>query len=135
MQFKDYYQIMGVSRDASQEEIERTNRKPARTAHPDVGKEPHAEERFKKINEAHEVQQDKEHARLATGLPQAIAPQTPSSRLWMGISNFTATSPRDLTCPTMPSSSRRNWFWTNTWSFRCWKSVTTAESTQATSSR
>ncbi|QXP84391.1 DnaJ C-terminal domain-containing protein [Methylococcus sp. Mc7] len=71
MQFKDYYQIMGISRDASQEEIKRTYRKLARKFHPDVSKEPDAEERFKEINEAYEVLQDKErraaYDRLASG--------------------------------------------------------------------
>jgi curved DNA-binding protein len=71
MQFKDYYQIMGISRDASQEEIKRTYRKLARKYHPDVSKEADAEERFKEINEAYEVLQNKErraaYDRLASG--------------------------------------------------------------------
>ena len=50
MEFKDYYKIMGVSRDASQEDIKRAYRKLARKYHPDVSKERNAEERFKELN-------------------------------------------------------------------------------------
>jgi curved DNA-binding protein len=60
MDFKDYYQIMGVARDASQEEIKRAYRKLARRYHPDVSKEPNAEERFKELQEANEVLKDPE---------------------------------------------------------------------------
>ncbi|WP_421620931.1 DnaJ C-terminal domain-containing protein [Alkalilimnicola ehrlichii] len=60
MKFKDYYQIMGVSRDASQDEIRRAYRKLARKYHPDVSKEPDAEQRFKELGEAYEVLKDPE---------------------------------------------------------------------------
>ncbi|MDX1606970.1 MAG: DnaJ domain-containing protein, partial [Candidatus Competibacterales bacterium] len=60
MEFKDYYQIMGVQRDASQDEIRRAYRKLARKYHPDVSKEPDAENRFKEIGEAYEVLKDPE---------------------------------------------------------------------------
>ena len=46
MEFKDYYKIMGVARDASQEDIKRAYRKLARKFHPDVSKEKDAENRF-----------------------------------------------------------------------------------------
>jgi len=58
MEFKDYYQIMGVSRDASQDEIKRAYRKLARKYHPDVSKEPDPEVRFKEVGEAYEVLKD-----------------------------------------------------------------------------
>ncbi|MHB8348497.1 MAG: DnaJ C-terminal domain-containing protein [Acidiferrobacterales bacterium] len=58
MKFKDYYKIMGLSRDASADEIKRAYRKLARKYHPDVSKEPQAEERFKELGEAYEVLRD-----------------------------------------------------------------------------
>jgi molecular chaperone DnaJ len=52
---RDYYEMLGVSRDADKEEIKRAYRRLARKYHPDVNKEPGAEERFKEINHAYEV--------------------------------------------------------------------------------
>jgi len=60
MEFKDYYQIMGIRRDASQDEIKRAYRKLARKYHPDVSKDPDAETRFKELGEAYEVLKDPE---------------------------------------------------------------------------
>ena len=58
MEYKDYYRIMGVERDASQDEIKRAYRKLARKYHPDVSKEADAEARFKELGEAYEVLKD-----------------------------------------------------------------------------
>lgn len=60
MEFKDYYAIMGVERDANQNEIKRAYRKQARKYHPDVSKEADAEKRFKEVGEAYEVLKDPE---------------------------------------------------------------------------
>jgi curved DNA-binding protein len=60
MEFKDYYQTMGVPREASAEDIRRAYRKLARKYHPDVSKEPDAEARFKEVGEAYEVLKDPE---------------------------------------------------------------------------
>jgi curved DNA-binding protein len=58
MEFKDYYGIVGVPRDASADDIKRAYRKRARKLHPDVSKEPRAEARFKELGEAYEVLKD-----------------------------------------------------------------------------
>src|SRR3984957_14059025 len=55
---RDFYQILGVPRNASQEDIQRAYRKLARAHHPDVNKDPSAEDRFKDISEAHAVLAD-----------------------------------------------------------------------------
>ncbi len=55
MEFKDYYQIMGVARDATEAQIKQAYRKLARKYHPDVSKEKDAEARFKEVGEAYEV--------------------------------------------------------------------------------
>jgi curved DNA-binding protein len=60
MEYKDYYKIMGVARDATQDGIKRAYRKLARKYHPDVSKEPNAEARFKELGEAYEVLKDAE---------------------------------------------------------------------------
>jgi len=60
MEYKDYYKIMGVPRDASADEIKRAYRKLARKYHPDVSKEANAEEKFKEVQEAYAVLKDAE---------------------------------------------------------------------------
>ncbi|MBN1815064.1 MAG: DnaJ domain-containing protein [Anaerolineae bacterium] len=59
MEYRDYYKILGVDRNASEKEIKRAYRKLARKFHPDVNPgDKNAEEKFKEINEAHEVLSD-----------------------------------------------------------------------------
>lgn len=60
MNSKDYYEILGVSRSATSEEIRRAYRKRARKYHPDVNKSAKAETKFKELNEANEVLKDRE---------------------------------------------------------------------------
>ncbi len=60
MKYKDYYQTLGVARDAKLEDIKKAYRRLARNYHPDVSKEAGAEEKFKQVNEANEVLSDPE---------------------------------------------------------------------------
>jgi curved DNA-binding protein len=57
---RDFYEVLGVSRDAGREEVQQAYRQLARQNHPDVNRDPGAEERFKEINEAYSVLSDPE---------------------------------------------------------------------------
>ncbi len=63
-QKRDYYEILGVSRDATQPEIQKAFRRLAMQYHPDRNKDPGAEDKFKEINEAYEVLNDDQKRRL-----------------------------------------------------------------------
>ncbi len=58
MKYKDYYGVLGVERDASAADIKRAYKRLARKFHPDVSKEPDAEEQFKQVGEAYDVLRD-----------------------------------------------------------------------------
>lgn len=60
MEYKDYYKILGVERDAKEAEIKAAYRRLARKYHPDVSKETNAEDKFKELGEAYEVLKDTE---------------------------------------------------------------------------
>ena len=60
MQYKDYYEILGVARDAKTDDIRKAYRKLAKQYHPDINKSAGAEEKYKEINEAYEVLKDKD---------------------------------------------------------------------------
>jgi curved DNA-binding protein len=60
MEYRDYYQILGVPKNADQDAIKKAYRKLAREYHPDVNKSSEAEQKFKEINEANEVLSDPE---------------------------------------------------------------------------
>src|SRR6201996_7093628 len=80
---RDFYDTLGVPRDVSAEEMQRAYRKLARTYHPDVNKDPSAEERFKEISEAYDVLSDPDLRRRydAFGhdfrqVPEGVDPET-----------------------------------------------------------
>ena len=58
MQYRDYYEILGLTRSADADEVKRAYRKLARKFHPDVSKEKNAEDKFKEVQEAYEVLRD-----------------------------------------------------------------------------
>ncbi|HEY2818129.1 MAG TPA: DnaJ C-terminal domain-containing protein [Casimicrobiaceae bacterium] len=60
MKYKDYYAVLGVARDAKEDDIKKAYRKLARKYHPDVSKEADAEEKFKEVGEAYETLKDPE---------------------------------------------------------------------------
>ena len=60
MEYRDYYDILGVARDATQDDIKQAYRRLARKYHPDVSKEVDADTKFKDIGEAYEVLKDPE---------------------------------------------------------------------------
>jgi curved DNA-binding protein len=80
---RDFYEVLGVSRDAKPEDIQRAYRKLARTYHPDVNKDPNAEARFQEIAEAYDVLSDPDTRRRydAFGhefrrVPEDVDPET-----------------------------------------------------------
>ena len=75
MKYKDYYAILGVERGASAEDIKKAYRKLARKYHPDVSKEPNAEEKFKEMGEAYETLKDPEKRAAYDRLGQHAAGQ------------------------------------------------------------
>jgi curved DNA-binding protein len=90
MKFKDYYGVLEVERDASEEEIKKAYRRLARRFHPDVAKEPGAEEKFKEIGEAYQTLSDPEKRQAYDDLgrhpsgEEFTPPQEWESRFWRG---------------------------------------------------
>jgi curved DNA-binding protein len=83
LEYRDYYATLGLQKGATPDEIQKAYRKLARKYHPDINKDPEAENRFKEINEAHEVLKDPDkrskYDRFGSAWKQAQRSGTPPS--------------------------------------------------------
>ena len=93
MNFKDYYKILGVERNAGADDVKQAYRRLARKYHPDVSKESNAKEKFQEVNEAYEVLKDKEKRAAYDQLGQYRSgesfhpPPDWEAQYWRGASN------------------------------------------------
>lgn len=88
VEFQDYYHVLNVPKTATQQEIQKSYRKLARTYHPDINKEKGAEEKFKKITEAYEVLKNPEARKRYDMLGknyQSGQPFTPPPGSWQNV--------------------------------------------------
>lgn len=94
---RDFYEVLGVPRTATQEEIQRAYRRLARRYHPDVNKDPSAEDRFKEISEAYHVLSDPETRRRYDQVGSAYreAPAGAGAGPWPGAGARTGGAPWD----------------------------------------
>ena len=74
MKYKDYYKILGVSRDASEDDIKKAYRKLARKYHPDVSKDANSKEKIQEVSEAYETLRDKDKRAAYDSLGSGFRP-------------------------------------------------------------
>src|SRR5437016_1765087 len=82
MEYKDYYKILGLEKDASADEIKKRYRILARKYHPDVSTETNAEEKFKEVKEAYEVLKDTQKRQAYDQLGQQTGPEFSTPPGW-----------------------------------------------------
>jgi len=87
MQYKDYYEVLGVTRGADADAVKRAYRKLARKYHPDVSKEKNAENKFKELQEAYEVLRDPTSARPTISWDETTGRVSNSGRRRIGRSD------------------------------------------------
>lgn len=91
----DYYEVLGVSRDATADQIQQAFRTLARKYHPDVNKDPAAEERFKEVNEAYHVPSDPETRKRYDRFGEDFrkVPEDWEERVGAGVGGFRGSGP------------------------------------------
>ncbi|MFD0533203.1 DnaJ domain-containing protein [Actinomadura luteofluorescens] len=121
MAVQDPYEVLGVSRDADQDEIQRVYRKLARAHHPDINKDPGAEEKFKDVSEAYAILSDPEQRRRydAFGPDFRRVPEDVDPDMWARLAPVPPPVPvPDAPAPTPPraaAAAPRGSVRTSTW--------------------
>lgn len=104
----DFYETLGVSRDADKEELKQAYRRLARKYHPDVNKEAGAEERFKEINRAYEVLSEPEtRARYDRFGEAGVSGKNSSARHRLAVSLISSVEPYIHVCRPLCHPARR----------------------------
>jgi molecular chaperone DnaJ len=69
---RDFYEVLGLSKSASQDEIKKAYRTLAKKYHPDINKDPGAEDKFKEIQEAYDILSDEKKKKCMTNLDMQV---------------------------------------------------------------
>ena len=101
LEFKDYYKVLGVARDATADQIKKAYRKLARQYHPDVSSQPDAADRMSQINEAYAALSDAERRAAYDAL--GTGPESPAPR---PISSATSSRSSSVARPVAPADPR-----------------------------
>jgi len=108
MSTNNYYKILGVQRHATQDEIRKAFRRLVKKYHPDVNKEPNAEERMKNLNEAYEVLGDSEKRRQFDDGPESVESQQVRSEKQKRRSERTRYQPPRYEQPPSPAQPQQH---------------------------